>query len=528
MEAVGIPPAGEEPPRELVDDLHLPVVGHDVFVVLGIQGIGPQELRYRVDPVTPFGIKKVDLVFPSEQIVLRERRVAFEDAMFRPEIGEDEEVPVSDDGGQVFAPLFGEVDLVVLLVDCVVELVVDFVHPAALVAHVFVFRLLDELFVRRIRHELHQLRVLREPVERPEQENAGLLFFPVSDELLGVCNDFRDEIPLGGNNPLNGGFHLVEFVVFALGGTADDQWSPGFVDEDGIHLVDDRIVVLPLNQVGLVHNHVVAEVIEAEFVVRTVGDVAGVFFPPLERVHGVLDAPDGQAEILVHLPHPDAVTLCQVIVDRDEVDPTAGKRVKVYRHCRHERFPFTSGHLGNLPLMEHHAADELDVEGDHVPLADIPEKIERGPDQPPAGVFDRCERLRKKLLEHLGSDLIPFLLQSCNFIHEPFPHGRVRVFLQFRALCCKRLIRLLQRLLNAGAEFTCFRAELVVRELAVLLVQDVDLVHDRTESLDVLFVLAAEYLVQNAKHHTPVYGRELEILRNIKRKGVAINICFSA
>jgi len=52
------------------------------------------------------------------------------------------------------------------------------------------------------------------------------LFFPVSDELFGVCNDFRDEIPLGGNNPLNGGFHLVEFVVFALGGTADDQWSP--------------------------------------------------------------------------------------------------------------------------------------------------------------------------------------------------------------------------------------------------------------------------------------------------------------
>jgi len=40
-----------------------------------------------VDPVTPFGIKKVDLVFPAEQIVLRERRVAFEDAVFRPEIG---------------------------------------------------------------------------------------------------------------------------------------------------------------------------------------------------------------------------------------------------------------------------------------------------------------------------------------------------------------------------------------------------------------------------------------------------------
>jgi len=34
-----------------------------------------------------------------------------------------------------------------------------------------------------------------------------------------------------------------------------------------IDFVDDRIIILPLDQVGLVHNHVVAEVIEAEFIV---------------------------------------------------------------------------------------------------------------------------------------------------------------------------------------------------------------------------------------------------------------------
>ena len=69
--------------------------------------------------------------------------------------------------------------------------------------------------------------------------------------------------------------HLVELGrFFALAG--DDERCPRFVDEDGVDLVDDDKVVPALHHLLLVDGHIVAEVVEAEFIVRAVGDVGGV------------------------------------------------------------------------------------------------------------------------------------------------------------------------------------------------------------------------------------------------------------
>ena len=56
----------------------------------------------------------------------------------------------------------------------------------------------------------------------------------------------------------------------------DDERGAGLVDEDRVDLVDDAVVVAALDLFGPAHGHVVAEVVEAELVVRAVGDVAGV------------------------------------------------------------------------------------------------------------------------------------------------------------------------------------------------------------------------------------------------------------
>jgi hypothetical protein len=61
-----------------------------------------------------------------------------------------------------------------------------------------------------------------------------------------------------------------------VGRTADDQRCARLVDEDGVDLVDDGEVVAALHQLGRAPRHVVAQVVEAELVVRAVGDVAGV------------------------------------------------------------------------------------------------------------------------------------------------------------------------------------------------------------------------------------------------------------
>ena len=76
-------------------------------------------------------------------------------------------------------------------------------------------------------------------------------------------------------------------AVVQLGGVGDpagdDQRRARLVDEDRVDFVDDRVVVAALGLVGEPTGHVVAEVVEAELVVRAVGDVAGVLLALLRR-----------------------------------------------------------------------------------------------------------------------------------------------------------------------------------------------------------------------------------------------------
>ena len=61
-----------------------------------------------------------------------------------------------------------------------------------------------------------------------------------------------------------------------LGLAADDQRRPRLVDEDVVDLVDDREAALALDPLVELEDHVVAQVVEPELVVRAVGDVGGV------------------------------------------------------------------------------------------------------------------------------------------------------------------------------------------------------------------------------------------------------------
>ena len=61
-----------------------------------------------------------------------------------------------------------------------------------------------------------------------------------------------------------------------VGGAGDDERGARFVDEDRVDFVDDGVVVAALHAILDVELHVVAQVVEAEFVVGAVGDVGGV------------------------------------------------------------------------------------------------------------------------------------------------------------------------------------------------------------------------------------------------------------
>ena len=176
---------------------------------------------------------------------------------------------------------------------------------------------------------------------------------------------------------------LVVEVAGFLGLAADDERRPGLVDQDVVDLVDDREVALPLDPLGELRDHVVAEVVEAELVVRAVGDVGRVGLATghrpevdealvvrrvagLEHVRGVVgDHPHAQAEEVVDGTHPLRVAPGEVVVHRDEVDAAAGHRVQGSRERRHEGLAFARLHLRDPALVEDGAAHQLDVEVGH-------------------------------------------------------------------------------------------------------------------------------------------------------------------
>ena len=80
----------------------------------------------------------------------------------------------------------------------------------------------------------------------------------------------------------------------------------------------------------------------------------------------VLNDADAHAEEAVETAHPLRVAAGEVVVHRDDVHAFAFERIEVGGERRDERLAFAGLHLGDLPAVQHHAADELHVEVPHV------------------------------------------------------------------------------------------------------------------------------------------------------------------
>ena len=167
---------------------------------------------------------------------------------------------------------------------------------------------------------------------------------------------------------LQGGHDACELVVRiggARAGAGDDQRRAGLVDEDGVDLVDDGEMMAALHAGVGARDHVVAQVVEAEFGVGAVGDIGLVGELLGLGAHAVLDKTHAHAQKLIHLPHPLAVAARQVVVDGDDVHVLPAKGVEIAGKRGHERLALARAHLGDLAVVERHAADELHIEVTH-------------------------------------------------------------------------------------------------------------------------------------------------------------------
>ncbi len=110
-----------------------------------------------------------------------------------------------------------------------------------------------------------------------------------------------------------------------------------------------------LHAVRVVERHVVAQVVKAKFIVRAVGDVGGVGPPAAGKIYPVGDEPDLKAEEAINLSHPLTVQPRQVVVNGNDMHPTARQGIEVGRERRDKGLAFAGLHLGDAPLVQDHA-----------------------------------------------------------------------------------------------------------------------------------------------------------------------------
>ena len=223
----------------------------------------------------------------------------------------------------------------------------------------------------------------------------------------------KDLFPKGGHEIIR---HFVELGgIFALAG--NDQRGPGLVDQNGVHLIHNGEGVFPLDQFLLINGHVVPQVVKAKLIVGAVGDVGGVALPALVGVHAGNDEAHTQAQVTVHLAHPLALVLGQIVVDGDDVDPPARQGVQVGRQGGNQGLTFAGFHLGNTALMQNNAAHQLHGIG---PQAQHPVRC-----LPDGGKCLRRLALGKPVLEFGGlglqiglGEVLVSVLHAENFIHS--------------------------------------------------------------------------------------------------------------
>ncbi|EKD40736.1 MAG: hypothetical protein ACD_74C00213G0003 [uncultured bacterium] len=196
---------------------------------------------------------------------------------------------------------------------------------------------------------------------------------------------------------------------------------------------------LALTEILEVELHVVAQIIKAEFVVGSVGNIGAIGLLPGRVIHLMQDGADGKPEKAVELAHPFGITPGQIIVDRDHMHPAPGEGVEIYRQGGGQGFALAGFHLGDLALMEDDAADELHIEMPHAqnPPGRLPADGKGLGQQAVEGYSGGEPLFEEHGLRHQGSviELLDLRLQlvdrrhqRLNGLENPFVFGAKNLF----------------------------------------------------------------------------------------------------
>ena len=278
MQTVAPTAARHFPAGELVDDENL-VFLDDIFHVLLVKAVGLEQLG---DVVDALGLRVIVLLLGGlgfDLLLVGERGIKVDVGELVDQVGQDEGVRIVRVHERT--PLFGEVRFVLALFDRVKKFL--FERDERFFVGVLVerkFRFVDQLAHLGLFHEAQESFVagLAEfDFKEREPGRLGVAFF---EEFLHLGDQPGAEHGLLADQLVDERLEALILVGRNGGRAADDQRSAGFVNEDGIHFVDDGEVMTALDLLFLGRGHaIVPQVIEAELAIGPVSDVAGVLGP---------------------------------------------------------------------------------------------------------------------------------------------------------------------------------------------------------------------------------------------------------
>ncbi len=207
---------------------------------------------------------------------------------------------------------------------------------------------------------------------------------------------------------------LVE-IAAVLRRAGNDQRRARLIHQDAVDLVDDGEVMPALHHLGDRGFHVVAQIVEAQFVVRRIGDVgligrAFLCFR-LERI----DDADRHPQRMEHLAHPSRVALGQIVVHCDDVHAAPRQRIQIGGKGCDKRLALAGLHLADVALMQEYPTHQLHVEGTQAKRA-------------PRGLAAVRERLGQHRIEALAAR--DARLQRDRFFLDPVVAQRLELRLQ--------------------------------------------------------------------------------------------------
>ena len=245
-------------------------------------------------------------------------------------------------------------------------------HTLVVLLHVDLFGLQHTGFDTLFTEELDQCLVLRQTLVATIKSKESFFHFLL---VVGGDQAFCFGQVFGSKHFLS--FHQAfyqraklfeQLVVTFRYRTGNNQRSTGVVNQYGVNLIDDGIVVWALYKVFRADCHVVTQVVETKFIVCTECDISQICLSTSIGVR-LMAVDTIYAEAVEHIKraHPFGVTFGEVIVHGYHMHAVSGQCVQEYREGSYQCFTFTCCHFRNLTFVQNDTTEQLYIVMNHVP-----------------------------------------------------------------------------------------------------------------------------------------------------------------